>query len=109
MHLRPLGLLLLDGGLEEMVRGLWGLSGELVGPPALRDKAEVVGYFYDDACLFPGFAFGGVLGGGLVRLPATFGEDPAAAARRLDEEDVVFVGRKRDNASDEPFALRAVP
>lgn len=91
-----------------MVRGLGSLGCELVGSAALRDKAEVVVHLDDDASLFPGLAFGSILGGGLVRLPAAFWEDPATAARGLDQEHVVLVGRKRNNAGDEAFALGAV-
>lgn len=98
--LRPLGLLLLNGRLEEVVRGLWGLGGELVGSSLLRDEAKVVVDFAYYASLFPGFAFGGVLGRCLVRLPAAFWEHPAVSLGGLDEEDVVLVGGKRDNTGD---------
>lgn len=98
--LGPLGFLLLDRGLEEMVRGLWGLRGELVGPALLGDEAEVVVDFAYYARLFPGLAFGRVLGGCLVSLPAAFGEDPAVAFGRLDEEDVVLVGGEGHDAGD---------
>ena len=108
VHLRPLCFLLLDSGLEEVVRGLWGVGRELVGSPPLWDQAEVVVHFDDDASLFPCFAFGGILSRGLVRLPATFREDPSATSGRLDEEHVILVGRKRNDAGDEAFALGAV-
>ena len=98
--LGPLGLLLLDGGLKEVVRGLWGLRRELVGPALLGDEAEVVVDFAYYAGLFPGLALGGVLGGCFVRLPAAFGEDPAIAFGGLDEQDVVFVGGEGDDAGD---------
>lgn len=91
-----------------MIRGLGSLGGELIGPPALGDKAEIVVHLDNDACFFPGLAFGGILGGGFVSLPTAFRENPAAAARGLDEEHVVFIGRKRNNAGDEAFALGAV-
>lgn len=109
VHFGPLCFLLLDSGLEEVVRGFRGVGCELVGSPPLRDQAEVVVHFDDDAGLFPCFAFGGILGRGLVRLPATFREDPSTASRGLDEEYIVLVGRKRDDAGDEAFALGAVP
>ena len=108
MHLGPLGLLLLDLGLEEVVRGFGGLGGKLVGFPALGNQAEVVVDFAYYACLLPGLAFGGVLGRGLVRLPSALGEHPAAAPGRLDEEHVVFIGRERDDAGHEALALGAV-
>lgn len=98
--LGPLGLLLLDRGFEEMVRGLGGLRRELVGSPLLRDEAEVVVDFAYYARLFPGLALGGVLGRRLVCFPAALGEDPATALGRLDEEHVVLVGRKRHHAGD---------
>lgn len=82
--LRPLGLLFLDGRLEEMVRGLGGLRGELIGSPLLRDEAEVIVDFTYYASLFPGLAFRGVLGRRFIRLPAAFGEHPATALCGLD-------------------------
>lgn len=108
MHLRPLGLLLLHGSFKEVVRGLGGLGGELIGPPPFRNEAEVVVDFDDDAGFFPSFALGSILGCGLVGFPSSFGEHPSTAAGGLDEEHVVFVGRKRNNAGDETFALGAV-
>ena len=98
--LRPLSFLLLDGRFEEMVRGLWGLGGELVGSSLLGDEAEVVVDLAYYASLFPGFAFGGILGSRFVRLPATFWEHPSVSLGGLDEEHVVLVGRKRDNTGD---------
>ena len=98
--LGPLSLLLLDGRFEEMVRGLGGLLGELVGSPLLRDEAEVVIDFAYYASLFPGLAFRGVLGRRFVRLPAAFWEHPATALCGLDQEHVVFVGGQRNNAGD---------
>jgi hypothetical protein len=98
--LGPLGFLLLDGRFEEMVRGLWGLGGELVLSPCLRDEAKVEGDFAYYAGLFPGFACGGVLGGRFVRLPSALRKDPAVAFGGLDEEHVVLVGGKRDNSGD---------
>lgn len=109
MHFWPLGLLLFDGRFEEMVRGFGRLGGELIGSPPLGDEAEVVVDLDDDAGLFPSFALGSILGGGLVRLPSALGENPAAASGGLDEEHVVFVGRKRNNAGHEALALGAVP
>lgn len=79
MHLRPIGLLLLDGSLEEVVRGFGGLGSELIGSPPLGDQAEIVCDSTYDAGFFPGLALGSILGCGFVRLPATFGEYPAAA------------------------------
>lgn len=98
--LRPLSFLLLDSRFEEMVRGLWGLGGELVGSALLRDEAEVVVDLAYYAGFFPGFAFGGILGSRFVRLPAALGEHPSVPLGGLDEEHVVLVGRKRDNAGD---------
>ena len=100
--------LLLDLGLKKVIRGLRGLGGELLRSPPLGDQAEVVVDLADDAGLFPSLTLGGILCGGLVGLPAAFGEDPAAAPGRLDEQDVVLVGRERDDASNEAFTLRAV-
>lgn len=98
--LRPLSFLLLDSRFEEMVRGLWGLGGELVGSALLRDEAEVVVDLAYYAGLFPGFAFGGILGSRFVRLPAALWKHPSVPLGGLDEEHVVLVGRKRDNAGD---------
>jgi hypothetical protein len=98
--LGPLGFLLLDDRFIELVRGLGSLRGELVGSPLLRDEAEVVGDLAYYAGLFPGFAFGGVLGGGFVRLPSAFRKDPAVAFCGLDQEHVVLVGGKRDDTGD---------
>lgn len=98
--LGPLSFLLLDRGFKEMVRGLWGLRGELVGPALLGDEAEVVVDFAYYTRLFPGLTFGSVLGSCLVRLPATFGEDPAVAFGRLNQQDVVLVGGERHHAGD---------
>jgi hypothetical protein len=108
VHLGPLRFLLLDDGLEEVVRGFRSLCGKLIGFSLLGNKAEVVFDGADDAGLFPRLAFRGVLGGRFVRLPAALGEHPAAAASRLDQKNVVFVGRKRHNAGDKPLALGAV-
>jgi hypothetical protein len=104
----PDGLLLLDRGLEEMVRGFWSRGRELVGFPLLCDEAEIVVDLAYYASLFPGFAFRGVLGRRFVRFPAALGEDPAAASGGLDEENVVLVGRKRNHAGNESLALRAI-
>lgn len=100
MLLGPLSLLLLDGGFEEMVRGLWGVRGELVGPALFGDEAEVIVDLAYYAGFFPGLALGSILGGCFVRLPAAFGEDPAVAFGRLDEQDVVLVGGEGDHAGD---------
>jgi hypothetical protein len=107
--LRPLGFLLLDNRFIELVRGLWGLRGELVGSPLFRDEAEVVGDLAYYASLFPGFAFGGVLGRRFVRLPSAFRKDPAVAFGGLDEEHVVLVGGKRDDSGDQALSLGTVP
>jgi hypothetical protein len=104
----PDSLLLLDRSLEEMVRGFWGRGRELVGFPLFCDEAEVVVDLANNASLFPGFTFRGVLGRGFVRFPAAFGEDPATASGGLDQEHVVLVGRKRNHAGNESLALRAI-
>ena len=98
--LGPLSFLLLDGRFEEMVRGLRGLRGELVGSALLRDEAEVVVDLAYYASLFPGFAFGGILGSRFVRLPSAFWERASVPVGGLDQEHVVFVGGKRDNTGD---------
>lgn len=108
MHLRPLGFLLLDNSLEEVIRGFWGVWCELIRLSPLSNEAKVIVDFTYYASLFPGFAFGRVLGGCLVRLPAAFWEDPAVAFGGLDEEHVVLVGRKGDNARNESLALGAI-
>lgn len=100
MLLWPDGFLLLDGRFEEMVRGFRGRGGELVGFSLLSNEAKIVVDLAYYASLFPGFAFGGVLGRCLVRLPAAFWEHPAVSLGGLDEEDVVLVGGKRDNTGD---------
>lgn len=105
MHLRPLGFLLLDNGFEEMIRGFRSLSGELVGFSSLRDEAEVIVDFANDAGFFPGFALGGILGGRLIRLPSTFREHPATSPGGLDEKNVVLVGRERDNSGNQALSL----
>lgn len=105
VHLGPLGLLLLDRGLEEMIRGLWGLGGELVGLPPFGDQAEVVGDFADDASLFPGLALGSLLYRRLVELPAALGKNPSATPGGLDEEYVELVGGERNYAGNESFTL----
>jgi len=108
VHLGPLSLLFLDRGLEEVVRGLGRLCGELVGSPPLGDEAEVIVDFDDDTSFLPCLALGGILGCGFVRFPSAFGEDPAATACRLDEEHVVLVSGERDDACNETLALGAV-
>lgn len=100
VHFRPRGFLFLDGGFEEMVRSFWGLGGELVGFSFFGDKTEVVVDFAYYAGLFPGFAFGGILCGGFIRLPSAFGKHPSAPARGLDEQDVVLVGGERDHSGN---------
>ena len=100
MLLWPDGFLLLDGGLEEMVRGFRGRGGELVGFSLLSNEAKIVVDLAYYASLFPGFAFRGVLGGGFVGLPAALGENPAAASGGLDEEHIELVGRERDHAGN---------
>lgn len=100
MHLGPLCFLLLNNGLEEVVGGFGCGGGELVGPAFLGDHAEVVADFADDAGLFPGFTFGGVLSGGFVKLPTALGEDPATTTCGLDEKHIVLVGGERNYARD---------
>ena len=100
MHLGPLGFLLLYSRFEEMIRGLWGLGRELVGFSPLWNKAEVVVDFANNAGLFPGLTFGGILSGRFVRLPTAFGEHPAAAAGGLYKEHVVLVRGERNNTCD---------
>lgn len=100
MHLGPLCFLLLDNGLEKVIRGFGCGGRELVGSALLGDHAEVVADFADDASLFPGFTFGGILSGGFVELPAALREDPAATACGLDEKHIVLVGGKRNYARD---------
>jgi hypothetical protein len=108
VHLGPLGLLLFNLGLEEVVRGFGRLRGELVWLSALGNEAEVVVDVAYYARLLPGLTFGGVLGRRFVRLPATLWEHPAAAPGGLDEQDVVLVCRERDDARYQAFALGAV-
>lgn len=80
----PLVFHLVDGRLEKVIEGLGGFLCQLRGAALLLDAAQVVGDFANDAGLFPGFAAGGILSSGLVRLPAALGENPGVVSCRLD-------------------------
>lgn len=107
MLLGPVDLLAGDGDFVELVEGLGGVLGDLLGGAGLGDLAEVVVDGAHDAGLLPGLTLGG-LGAGLVGLPAAFGEDPAGAAGGLDEEDVGAGLVQGDHAGDEAFSGVAV-
>lgn len=107
MLFRPLLLDLVDGRLKEVIGGLGGEGGELLQFPLFGNLAQVGVNFADGAGLFPGFAAGGLFDR-LVDFPAAFGEDPAAAADGLDEEDGFAVVGEGHYAGDEALALRTV-
>jgi hypothetical protein len=104
----PDSFLFLHGRFEEMVRGFWRSSSELIGFSLFGDEAKIVVDLAYYAGLFPGFAFRGVLGSRFVRFPTSLGKDPAASSGGLDEEHVVLIGGERNYAGDESLALRAV-
>lgn len=108
VHLRPLCLLLLHGGFEEVVGSFGSLRGELVGSPPFGDEAEVVVDVAYYAGFLPSLAFGGGLGVGFVRFPAALGQHPAVTLGGLNKEHVVLVGRERNNACHQALALGAI-
>lgn len=105
---RPLILLLFHRGFEEVIRSFRCGLGELLWLPQLGDDAQAGVDFAHSARFFPGLAAGGLFGGGLVGLPAAFGQDPAAAAGRLDQQDLFAVVGEGHDAGYESFALSAV-
>lgn len=103
MHLGPVLLLLLDGGLKEVIPGL-GRNVVL-----LAKGTKIVGDMADNTGLFPRLAACCFGSRGFIGLPTTFGEDPAGSAVGGDQEDIVFVLGESNHTGDETFTLRAVP
>lgn len=108
MHFGPLCCLAVDSDFIKLIQCFRCVLGKLLGGAHFGDLAQIALDGTNYSGLFPSFAASCLLCSAFVRLPAALGEDPAAAAGRLDDEDFGFVARKRHHTSDETLTLSTI-
>lgn len=106
--LRPLGTLLGDNGLEELVGDLGLVVGRSSDRTSIEDGAQILLDSDNDSTFFPGLSCSSHGGRSLIFLPTTFWQDPALARTGLNEENFGLVGRERDDSSNQAFTFGAV-
>lgn len=105
VHLRPFGLFTIDHDLEEVIRRLGRLGSQEGRRAHVWDQAQIFLNGADHTGLLPGLTTCRLLSCLLICFPPTLGQYPSSRACRLNHEDLCFVGREWNDASDQALAF----